>query len=60
MRVFELLVKHRIIVYVIGTAWKMPLTLSQKWLTIFCKRVQNINSYQIMYGDTLDFQCQRQ
>ena len=50
----------------------MALTLCQKWLTIFCQKVQNFacfrpydfvrisatcgpNTYQLMYGETLDF-----
>ena len=77
MMVFELLFKHRTIVYVIGTFSKMASTRSQKWLAIFCQNTQNFvyfvpcdfvqistacssNTDQIMYGETLEFQCQRQ
>ena len=55
----------------------MASTFSQKWLTIFCQKAQNLeyfvpynfvqisaacgpNTYQIMYGETLDLQYQHQ
>ena len=70
----SLSIKHRTIVYVTETSSKMASTLSQKYLTIFCQKAQNFvyflpydvqisiacgrNTYQIMRGETLDFQCQ--
>ena len=50
----------------------MASTLGQKILTIFRQNAQNFvffvqispacgpNTYQVMYGETLDFQCQHQ
>ena len=52
----------------------MVSTLCQKWLIIFCQKDQDFepydfvqispayspNTYQIMYGETLVFQCQDQ
>ena len=54
----------------------MASTLCQKWLTIFCQKDQNFiyfgpydfvqispagpKTYQIMYEETLDFQCHYQ
>ena len=50
----------------------MASTLCQKWLTILCQKAQNFvyncvqispaygpNTYQIIYGEPLDFQCQK-
>ena len=67
--VFQLILYYRTIVYVTETFSKMASTLSQKWLTIFAKRLKTFipydlvetsqafgpNTYQIMYGETLNF-----
>ena len=75
--VFRLIFLYQKVVFVTGKSFKMALTLSQKWLTIFGQKAQNFeyfvsydfvqispacgpNTYQIVYGETLDFQCQRQ
>ena len=71
MIVFQLILKHRTVVYVTETSSKMASTISQKWLTMFCQKAQNFlpynfvlispacrpNAYQIIYGETFDFQC---
>ena len=50
---------------------KVASTCAQKWLTIFCQKAQKFakklkslyicgpNTYQIMYGETLDFLCHK-
>ena len=77
MIVFRLILEHQTVVLVTGMSSKMASILSQKWLTIFCQKVQNFvyfgsydfvqispacgpNTYQTMYGETVDFQCQHQ
>ena len=61
--------KHRTIVDVIGTTFKMASTLSEKLKILFTlyhlilftiSPVYGSNTYQTMYGETLDFQCQCQ
>ena len=42
MIVFQVLLKHRTIVYITETSFKMASTLSQKWRTNdFCQKAQN-------------------
>ena len=56
------------IVYVTEMSSKIASTLSQKWLTIFYQKphvvqispASGANTYQKLYGEISDFQCQGQ
>ena len=69
MIVFELIVSHQTIVSVSETFSKMASTLCQKaqnfvnfgpYAFVQISPACGPNTYQIMYGETLDFQCQHQ
>ena len=76
MVVFKLTVQHQTIISVTEMSTKMASTLCPKWYifvkknSTICQFVPydfvqispacGPNTYQIMYGETLDFQCQHQ